>query len=159
MRAAAIAVLVLGGASTGFIVGQANQEPQPFHLVEIAKGDPLYAAISDTRSGDEAKLSGNFSVKPILTFQTADGRYCREVELDHRERAAIAITCRSEESWRWIVLQESEGPRNPNGYATVGDYAAMEIEEVFAKLGGDTPLSLEDEGKLIASKWRLQEKR
>ena len=90
----------------------------------------------------------------ISTFQAADGRYYRELELHQRDQAAAGIVCRAGESWRWVIVHESEPAANPEGYVTVGAYSAIEIGEVFEKLGGETPLSSEEEGRLIANNWQ-----
>lgn len=148
----AAAATVAIAALAGYWVGAVNNKVES-QLVSIEAGTSLYAALERTPSGEQASMDGDV-IKPILTFRAADGRFCREVEFDHGAAASVGIACRGEESWRMVVLAETQGAPDPNGYATVSDDAAAAIENAFEHLGSSEPLSPETERALISAGWR-----
>lgn len=155
--AAAAAGFALIGAG-GYWVGSINQSPSLMSVTRVEPGNRLYAALNATPSGQTAALAGGDSVKPILSFQAANGEYCREVEFNRGATASVGILCRDDGAWRTIVLIESEGgPDSNGGYATVGDVAVMELEEAYARLNGGDPLSPEAEQAAIVSNWNADD--
>lgn len=146
--AATVAIAALGGYWFGAVSNQVGSQ-----FVSIEPGATLYAALEYTPSGESVRADGDV-VEPILTFRASDGRFCREVEFDHGDAASVGIACRGEDSWRMVVLAETEGAPDPSGYATVGDDAAAAIENAFNHLGSSEPLSPEAEQALISAGWR-----
>ena len=152
LAAAAVGLAIVG--TGGYIIGDLTQTPTPISFTRVEPGNSLHAALNSTRSGETATYARGYSVKPILSFQAANGQYCREVEFDHGASASVGILCREDDAWRTIVLIESEGaPDASGGYAPVGDVAVMEIEEAYARLNGGDALSPEAEQAAIASNW------
>lgn len=149
--AAALAVTGIGG----YWYGSANPGVGGSDLMTIAQGDPLHVAISETPSGQVAQLGHGASLTPVLSFQSADGQFCREVEFDSAASAAVGIVCRDDAMWRTVVLMQSNrGAGSGGGFATVGDPPMTGIEDAYARLQGGEPLSLAAERALIDAGWR-----
>ncbi|NJO34194.1 MAG: hypothetical protein HC869_14740 [Rhodospirillales bacterium] len=113
-RFAAAAGLAIVGVGAFWLVGIQNPQAS-ISFTQVEPGNPLYAAISSTPSGQTARHGEGKFVKPILSFQAENGQYCREIEFDHRQAASIGILCREGASWRTVVLIESEGAPDPAG--------------------------------------------
>lgn len=152
--AAALALAVVTGGG-GYWLGLAGGARTDVDLVRIEPGNPLFAALEHTPSGETTPIGADGAVKPILTLQSASGDYCREIEFDSADMASVGVACRGDDGWRMVVLAAAEtGPGAEGGYATVGEDGAAAIEAVFARLGGGDPLSVEDEQALIEAGWR-----
>lgn len=153
--AAGLALATVAGGG-GYWLGQARPEQGGLALVSIAPNDPVFAALEHTPSGASMRISDDVVVKPILTFQSAAGDYCREVEFDSSRAASVGVACRESGEWRIVVLAATEDGPTDGGYATVGEGASEAIESVFERLGGGDPLSPEAEQAAIRSRWQAR---
>ncbi len=153
--AAALAFGTIAGGG-GYWLGQAGSSQAGLDLVLIERGNPLFAALEQTASGEVARVGADGAVKPILTFASADGGYCREVEFDSAQAASVGVACREGDGWRVVALAAAETGPAEGGYATVDEGAAAAIEGVFERLGAGDPLSPEAEQALINSNWQAR---
>lgn len=133
----------------GYWVGSTTQRGVEF--AAITERTPLFAAIESTASGESAHVNGQ-TLTPVLSFRTADGRVCREVELASSSSQSAAILCRDRDAWRVEVLVAA-ATSAPAGYETVGEDGAA-IEQAYARLGGAGAMSAEDERVMIENRWR-----
>ena len=161
--AAFAGVLAVGGALGWGL--HATQRPQSTALVEVAQGELLAAqylrrVLETTPSGTTVPLdraTGQNKIKPVLTFASVDGGYCRQYDLEMASGSHIAgVACRlSTGPWR-VDLQTQAKPASGAGVGIVpaGGGSAAVIESVVdRKIKGDA-LGAADELKLIANGWR-----
>jgi hypothetical protein len=153
--AAGLALATVAGGG-GYWLGHAGSQQPGLDLVSIAPGNPVFAALEGTPSGETMQISADAAVKPILTFQSAEGDFCREVEFDSAQAASVGVACREGGEWRVVVLAATESGPSESGYATVGEGASVALENVFERLGGGDPLSPEAEQALISSRWQAR---
>lgn len=156
-RQSAVAAIALGAimGGGGYWLGQSSATGDSMGSIITAKpGSDLFAALETTPSGAIARVAESQTVKPILSFQTANGDYCREVELDIANASSVGIACRRDDAWRWITLvAASAPPSTADGYATVGEGASVIIERTFKDLQSGDPLSPAEERAVMASGW------
>ncbi|MDX1563538.1 MAG: hypothetical protein R3305_11460, partial [Gammaproteobacteria bacterium] len=99
--AAGIALAV--GVTLGISLNTQNRLTDTEQL--LAAGAPitpdreLFAVIEATPSGQTVALAGTIEATPRLSFQTADGGYCRELALTSSTQQAALVGCRRDGSW------------------------------------------------------------
>ena len=122
-------------------------------LGDIAAASPLLQAL-ETVPANARYVVGDGrgeTVLPLLSFQTSDGRYCRQFEIRSAALLSIALACRVGGGWRVEMLQ---GVAAEDGFQpSPGRYAETQ-RGVFDQLWGGRSLSAEEEQALIARAWR-----
>lgn len=134
----------------GYWIGSTTR--QGGELAVISERTPLFAALESTASGQAVPVDGQ-TLTPVLSFNAADGRVCREVELASHDGQSAAILCRDRDAWRVEVLVATAPAATPGGYETVGE-SGVAIEQAYARLGGVGVMSAEEERLMIEKGWR-----
>lgn len=127
-------------------------------LVVIFSGAPadqgFSGALDRTPSGQLASLDDGSSLRPVLTFQAADGRYCREYALEKEDQAGSGIACRNGERWQVeAVGQGTPSIGDPGRIVVAGDEGGTDLDSIYAQLGASDPLGGDVEAQLIANRW------
>lgn len=143
------------GVAGGFLTGRSADTQTPSVIAALAEGvgprDSLHRLLSATPSADR-RTQGNVVFEPVLTFEAADGRFCREFEITAGAEAAVGVACKSGEEWRLEVLTASAAI-DGSGYAPVSGPDAL-IDGAMERLGAKPPLSPEAEAALMQKGWR-----
>lgn len=169
-RAAAVALLV--GAGAGYLSAQwwrASLES----TASVAVIDPLlHEALETTASGavfvKQERASGlERDIMPLLTFQDAKQRYCREFESTLKgqgeSQVSYGVACRDAGGWRPYAVMASpliastlggDATQDHSQYAPAAGKEAAGLDTVIRRLMVDQPLRPEQEAALIGRGWR-----
>ncbi len=120
----------------------------------IALSGPVQAAIVTKPSGQLVKRNG-LNILPVVSFVSADGRLCREVQVDDNELGARIVACRDKEKDEWCIEAFARMPAHPQigGYYTAGVPKDPVIDAAYIRLGFVTTLSADAEKQAIAKHW------
>lgn len=125
----------------------------------IHTDNPVFNILEYTASGQAveiADLSGMIA-KPILTFQTKDGGFCREIALEGAQSASRSVACRvSPGEWRvqtMIALPVEDGGR----YQVAGDAATQAFDQTIRAMMASLPFGEAGEATLIENNWQPQD--
>ncbi len=119
-------------------------------------GPTLAAVLEQTPSRHQGweLLANGDRVRPVLTFRSTDGNWCREYLRRTTDGDSRAVACRDAGDWRTLasgalVADTEPGDYRPAGAGDVGDVAGFITDRA-----ADIPLSAEQEMRLIADDWR-----
>ncbi len=135
------------GASEGPVIG-----PGP-----LSADSPLLAALETLPSGQSVRDT----YVPMLTFQDAAGRYCREFEIRGAlpDQLAFGIACRQAKAPDWqveIVVTAPVVAPGSAGYALASGPAADALEAMLDSLGAGQILAPADEAAAISTGWNIR---
>lgn len=119
-------------------------------------GERFDGAMTGTASMQQASLGDDGTLTPLLSFQAADGRYCREFRLAASEPAQSrdGIACRDDGHWQAVALVATQPAlADPSRIEVAGGEGRAELDQAYDKLGSAAPLSAADERSLIDSGW------
>ena len=92
------------------------------------------------------------SVRPVLSFNSKTGAWCRQFEVRHANRqVSHALACRGEDG-RWNVIA-STAP-GAGGITPAGADRRKTIDDLAASMMRGEPLSQADEAHAIGKGWR-----
>ena len=163
---AAAALLAVGGVAgwslTGTPVGNSDTASLA-RLVDgavVANGD-LSRVLDTTASGISTTLGvqlPHLTMKPILTFQSVAGAYCRQYELAQSTGARFSgVSCRAENG-QWHIEVHSPIGTKPSsaqgGIAPASGQSLPAVEGAIDKMIKGDALGSAAERALIESKWR-----
>jgi hypothetical protein len=131
-----------------FAVGTTRPQPDPFRIVMEATQSGTTVAF--------ASSDGVRSLTPVLTFRTADGRYCRRYDLERAAGASTAgIACRDDTGiWRIVLEEDTVLRKPPEGMTTAGSGDAVALDAKLAEMMSSDALGREDEDAALRSGWR-----
>ena len=148
VAASAAAALVL--AYLVLIPGDPSGSPLP---QRIEAGTALHAALQEQPSGTSVNVNGD-TLRPLLSFRTDDGRYCREFVLTADTRRRRAVACAAANGWR-VQASSTMNPAtgDAQGYVPAsGDSQGAVADFVDTHMAG-IPFDHARERALIASGW------
>ena len=145
----AIAASVLAAAV--FLASPEWRQEQP-------AGDALLArALESVPSGSDTwtALDYDRQVRPLLSFATHSGGWCREYLLQQGGESWHGVACRAGESqWTTELLVPEAAPAAPGDYRPAGAGDTDAIADFVDQRAADIPLSASEEAGLIARGWR-----
>lgn len=119
-------------------------------------GAEFSSALDQTVSLQQASLKGATLV-PRLTFQAADGRFCREFQLrsNHAEWNRDGIACRSDGRWTTeaLVAAGKDRPAYSDSISLAGGEDNAALASAIEELGASAPLDGARERRLIDGGW------
>jgi hypothetical protein len=122
----------------------------------IALAGPVLAMITTAPSGSSVQSDG-LRMRPVVSFVSADGRLCREAQLDDDEMAARILVCRDVSENEWCIEAFARMPTLPNksGYyaAAAGIPSDPVIDAAYARLGRKTILDQKGEKQAMELGW------
>jgi len=152
--AAAIALVVGGGLVYGLVSGSGQQSLAIFENGLVAHGSALHTALEQQPSGEAIAAGASSQVRPLLTFQAKDGRYCREFESFDRAAAVVGVACRGADGWKLeVLLAASVRQTNDGGYAPASGYNAHALDDVVRNLMQDQAFDRAREHDAIERRW------
>lgn len=169
-RAAVVALLV--GAGAGYLSAQWWGTPLE-SVASVAVADPLlHEALETTASGavfvkQERESGLERDIMPLLTFQDARQRYCREFESTVKGRGepqvSYGVACRDAGGWQPYAVMASpliaptlggDATQDHSQYAPAAGKEAAGLDTVIQRLMVDQPLKPDQEAALIGRGWR-----
>lgn len=123
----------------------------------ISPASPLYDVLETAPSLRTVSLPDTTAnATPIMSFETTDGGYCRELQISTPASHSRSIACRTGDSWLVKATVASAGPA-PVGNSDFVPASAVEQllidQTVMALMKGDA-LSRTDEDQLIERGWQ-----
>jgi hypothetical protein len=111
----------------------------------------LGTTLERTASGTEAALA---TVRPMLSFSSKDGRWCRQYEMrGARRQTSHGLACRGQGgNWRVIA---STVPSGASGYAPAGTDRRRTIDDLVTSMIVGEPLAADGEAAVISKGWQL----
>ncbi len=89
----------------------------------------------------------------LLTFQAADGRYCRLFRAGDVDAMGEGLACRDEQQWK-LTAWDASVPESVDGFRTAG--ASALVDGAMVALGGKPAMSATEEAAVIGDGWRRQ---
>lgn len=103
-------------------------------------------------------LADGRNVRPVLSFQSRDGSWCREYLVAGGDGNWHGVACRSNDGWSTAVLVGTEvGTEiagSTNEYRPAGAMDSDTIADFIDLNAADIPLDASQEAELIARQWR-----
>jgi hypothetical protein len=152
--AASIALAI--GIALGVVIAPERQAPDAIGMAAeggvVPPGSALYELLERVPSAEPRELSADVTATPVLTFGTAEGGHCREVDVESVGVTTQILACRRDSAWRlahvsYVVNPTTDGVFRPASGASPGIDAA--IDELIA----GAPLDAAAERELIDSGW------
>jgi hypothetical protein len=107
-------------------------------------------ALSTTPSAQTVAIGADGELKPILTFATSDGRYCREFEWTQSREQFVGVACNVGGDWQLeAMLAAQTDTANANAYRQANGHAGAAIDAVLTALQAGEPMSAEAEAEAI----------
>ena len=152
---AAAAALVVG-ASTGWFAQQALREN--FTTLEVrglVASVALQTVLDTTPSGKTANVARDLSLKPVMSFPSQNGKWCRQYELGHGGNLrSVGLACRSDDGTWTVQAQTAATPSiGEQNYKYVGENDRI-IEGVRTQIIEGETLTGPEESEQIAGKWQ-----
>ena len=153
----AVSALLATGAGLGWFAAHRSMTPGGFVQTASLTGeivaDPALARVLETGpSGAAALADGQISIKPVLTFQSQDGKFCREYDLATEAGKHLSgFACR-QSGGAWHVVFQAESKAAASGYETAGG-ASPALEAAIEKFSDGGRIEAADEAALIAKGW------
>ena len=126
--------------------------PQSTGMLDVQLSQTLESTPS--LSDGWAQLDDGRAVRPILSFQTHSGTWCREFLLQHDSSAERGIACRSDDEWSIEILAATAVPGSTNEYRPAGSGAQETVSQYIAEQAAGIALNKEEEARLIATQWQ-----
>ncbi|PHR62549.1 MAG: hypothetical protein COA47_03110 [Robiginitomaculum sp.] len=120
----------------------------------IAPGNPLFDVLEHTPSAHQVSLvaDGSVQARPVLSYQTNDGTYCREFEVKGPKAGLHGIACRSGQNWD-IQIQNQTRLQASSGMRTASGNTDQAVDQFISDSISDIPFGLEREVELMQNGW------
>ena len=105
---AAVAIGTLGGAWAGSEIGKSLDKADKMYEERNTQSSLEYSKIAQTSTWSNPDSGNSGTITPTHTYQTADGKYCRDFEttiyVDGNDEMAIGRACRQTDG-TWKIIQ------------------------------------------------------
>jgi hypothetical protein len=136
-------------------------------LAVMLTGDPMSGGPKNGREAQFAKamdrlpsrgemaMTDGSKVSPVLSFASADGRYCREFSITGGTRSGGGIACKDASGWKIEARTGSSAQvADPGEIVAANGTDASGLDAAYVRLGASDPLTADAEARLIASGWK-----
>jgi hypothetical protein len=145
---AGILGLIVGALAMRNIAGGAAMETSLANIT-MDTNRSLSLALNTIKSGATLQRNDD-TLQMVLSFNAKDGRHCRVFDVTNSSGSSEGVACRNDKQWQVVAWDASQS--KADGYRMAGGNEL--IDNVMNRLGGNAALELNDEQKLIDSKWR-----
>jgi len=125
---------------------------------DIYSGNPVYALLENTPSSETASLGrkNELTIKPVLTFATNSGEYCREFIISSDTSATRNIACRQKNQWSVLITSRTR-ISSENEYQTVSAETDQSVDLLIDTIINGIPLDEKAEKQLLNQSWEKKE--
>ncbi|MBI1360065.1 MAG: hypothetical protein GC155_07245 [Alphaproteobacteria bacterium] len=120
----------------------------------IASASPLGRVLDTGISAVPVSLPSSVTATPRLSFQRADGRFCRQYRLNEPGQTTDGIACRDPDGWRTELLVFGPAAPATTDYQSASGPAPDLLGTYVDQQMKGAPLNAADETKAIANRWR-----
>lgn len=111
--------------------------------------------MTPSRGSGWESLPGGDTLRPVLSFRSNSGTWCREYLLRADDGAWRGVACREDRVWRTRVISDvGEREFAEDRYRPAGAGDSDSITTFIDRHAADVPLSAREEAALIDSEWR-----
>lgn len=157
--AIAASVTLAIGTMLGLLVAPQDGGPEAGLLAStggVARDSALHATLETLPSGAMREIAAGLAVTPVLSFESRDGNYCRELAIAGANGSGAAVACRREQGWQVEALSFAAGAApggQPGGeFRPAGRPDSVIDTAVDERIAGD-PLDPVAEATLIERGW------
>lgn len=151
--AASLALAVGVTAGTTMVADNASQDVLFAQMSgTVSPENPLFEVLEASASAESVSFGDAVSVKPVLTFKTADG-YCREFAAQSQVSALRGVACRGDSNWEIVLLNRAEITQ-ATGYQTASGASDIYVDQLVDELIEGIPLSAEEEKSTMDADWQ-----
>lgn len=106
-------------------------------------------------SGSEwTSLADGSKIRPVLSFRSHGGEWCREYLVDVTVTTWHGVACRAQQGWTNAVIEETKLVIGPGEYRPAGANEPDSVATFIDRQSADIPLSAEQEAALIGQSWQ-----
>lgn len=160
-HAVAASVALFIGVGAGWQLGDTGRSGSDFATLQTAglilPTSPLYDVLETTPSLETVSLDRETaSATALMSFESTDGGYCRELQVSTASSHSRSIACRTGLNWLVKATIASSGPAPASGSDFVPASSAENalIDQSILSLMKNDALSSEDESRLISRGWQ-----
>lgn len=142
-------------AATGLILSdgwQQSQEQYPGTGSDAQLAQLLESTPSHSESWDV--LTDGRQVRPLLSFQSKTGDWCREYLMSSAGTTWRGVACRNAGTWGTAVLSPEEFIAPGSQYRTAGAADSDQIATFIDENAADIALNRQQEAELISRHWQ-----
>jgi hypothetical protein len=122
----------------------------------MPSNSPLAQALEHTPSRGEGwdQLADGSQFRPVLSFQSKSGDWCREFALEAHSENWRGVACRDSSGWTTRAIGMAKMVRSRGEYRPAGAGNAAEVSSFVEAEAADIALSSSQEAKLIENSWK-----
>lgn len=109
---------------------------------------------SPSRGDGWEALADGRQLRPVLSFQTTAGSWCREYLLRSSEGSWHGVACRGDAGWATTVLAGADAAESSADYRPAGAASADEVADFVDRNAAGIALDAGEEADLIARAWQ-----
>jgi hypothetical protein len=99
-------------------------------------------------------LADGRNIRPVLSFQSNTGSWCREYHLAASDGSWHGVACRGDAGWATTVLASADFTESTADYRPAGAADSDEIADFIDRNAAGIPLDATQEAEIIARAWR-----
>ncbi len=100
-----------------------------------------------------AQLADGSQIRPVLSFRSQSGDWCREYLLADTVTTWHGVACRGQQGWSAAVIEETRLAIGPGEYRPAGANDSDSVAAFIDRQSAGIPLSAEQEAALIGDSW------
>jgi hypothetical protein len=152
--AAGIALMI--GVALGIVLSPGRQAPDAIGLAAeggaVAPGSALFEVLERVPGAESRELAAGVVATPVVTFRTAEGNYCREVDVTSAGGAAQMLACRRDGAWR-LAHTSYAVSATVDGVFRPASGPSPAIDAAIDELIDGAPLDAAAEREILESGW------
>lgn len=140
-------------AAAGLLLSNGWQQSQQ----QFPGSDAQLAELLETtpsRATQWDALPDGRQVRPLLSFRSNTGTWCREFLVADAGAASRGVACREAGNWQTVVLSPAQLPMSADDYRPAGAAQADDVAAFINHNAADIPLSPQQEAELISRRWQ-----
>ena len=144
-------------AATGLLMNPDSQQQSGDYMAATATQDSLLSQIlehSASRGEGWDTLDDGRQVRPLLSFASTNGSWCREYLVSDDGATWRGVACRAGNAWTTQVLSAEQASGSSNEYRPAGATSADQVTSFIDAHAADIALSLKEEASVIAGNWQ-----
>ena len=144
-------------AATGLLMNPESRQQSVDYMTTVAAQDSLLSQLlehSASRGEGWDTLDDGRQVRPLLSFASMDGSWCREYLMSNEGTTWRGVACRADNAWTTQVLSPEQASGSSNEYRPAGAASADQVTSFIDAHAADIALSSKEEASVIASKWQ-----